>query len=499
MDEPQDPPDAPASLTVRSADELLAALGPEIDAKKYAKPCAKIVKELGADEHVTDASVCLSGEWGVLALTNKRTLFAWRPDAMTMRFIERPLSAISSAHYVGDDHLFFRTQDDRLLGFKQLTPSVAPELAQRLWEHGAERPEGLVPDDPPESLPSRELHDILDALRPADRDALTPHCERALQVLEDEEAVLMAARCTSASPGIVALTPDRLLFAAQEPDARISVIPIPLSALVAARCNSPDELVLIINSQNFPKVVFSEMRPALAQAFAAQLASMGAGDPEAAESIQQSSRADQSLLRLLPGKTRRLAQPHISPDETVFICLVGAFGQALIALADRVLVVKAGFMSGRVRGGRVNAFPYRGITGIEIHTGAATGVLVIQTPSFQGTQSGTYWSSGEHNPAELPNTIPIGGKSAINRWQPHLATLHTAIANGGMTAGAPKHPASLGPPVVIPVLHPEDAPPVAAPTASAGLADELNKLAALHEAGVLSDEEFGRAKAKLLE
>ena len=51
-------------------------------------------------------------------------------------------------------------------------------------------------------------------------------------------------------------------------------------------------------------------------------------------------------------------------------------------------------------------------------------------------------------------------------------------------------------------LEQQQAPAAPAPAASAGatpsMTDELNKLAALHTQGVLTDDEFGAAKAKLL-
>lgn len=41
-------------------------------------------------------------------------------------------------------------------------------------------------------------------------------------------------------------------------------------------------------------------------------------------------------------------------------------------------------------------------------------------------------------------------------------------------------------------------PPDAAPTAGPSVADQLQQIAALHQQGVLSDDEFAAAKAKLL-
>jgi hypothetical protein len=44
---------------------------------------------------------------------------------------------------------------------------------------------------------------------------------------------------------------------------------------------------------------------------------------------------------------------------------------------------------------------------------------------------------------------------------------------------------------------PSAVPPPAAPSQSSAMLDQLNQLAALHQQGVLTDEEFAAAKAKL--
>lgn len=44
----------------------------------------------------------------------------------------------------------------------------------------------------------------------------------------------------------------------------------------------------------------------------------------------------------------------------------------------------------------------------------------------------------------------------------------------------------------------QQAPPQAAPAAGPSMGDQLQQIAALHQQGVLSDDEFAAAKAKLL-
>jgi Short C-terminal domain len=45
---------------------------------------------------------------------------------------------------------------------------------------------------------------------------------------------------------------------------------------------------------------------------------------------------------------------------------------------------------------------------------------------------------------------------------------------------------------------PQQAPPPAAPAAGPSMADQLQQIAALHQQGALTDEEFAAAKSKLL-
>jgi Short C-terminal domain/Domain of unknwon function (DUF3824) len=48
-----------------------------------------------------------------------------------------------------------------------------------------------------------------------------------------------------------------------------------------------------------------------------------------------------------------------------------------------------------------------------------------------------------------------------------------------------------------PPQQPPPPPPAAAPSQSSAMLDQLNQLAGLHQQGVLTDEEFAAAKAKL--
>jgi hypothetical protein len=189
---------------------------------------------------------------------------------------------------------------------------------------------------------------------------------------------------------------------------------------------------------------------------------------------------DQSALRVLKPKALKAAQQHIGTDETVHVCLATGGEQALIALDDRLLIVKAGYMAGRAFGAKVTSFNYAQIIGIETNVGFATGFLQVQVANAPGVAPGSYWSQGaKESPWKLANCIPIPNKKSLAQWEPHLQTIRAMITKA------------------------KEEPPSAPATSQASpsgedLASSLERIKAMHESGALSDEEFAQAKAKLL-
>jgi hypothetical protein len=191
-------------------------------------------------------------------------------------------------------------------------------------------------------------------------------------------------------------------------------------------------------------------------------------------------------LRIIPAKNRRIAEQVLRADENVHAVFVGAGGQAMIAADDRIIVIKTGYMAGATFGAKTLDFPYSQISGIELHTGAMTGYLQITSPGFQGNLPGSYWSKdNRHNPWKLPNCIPVG-RGAATKWQPLLGLVRERIAKGTWADGIGTSPTDATPISETPRVD------------GGGLAQQLKELAELHQAGVLSDEEFTQAKQKLL-
>jgi hypothetical protein len=190
-----------------------------------------------------------------------------------------------------------------------------------------------------------------------------------------------------------------------------------------------------------------------------------------------------------PKKKPSMAIDELCQDDDPWLILSAGSAGVLAAWDDRLAIVKtggmAGIMAGAMMGGRTAVYHFTDITGIEYNSGMLNGVLEVLTPSYSGAANKDFWrgtASGRNadanDPWTLSNTLPLD-KFSYRNALPQINELRSRISRA-------KQPI---------VTIKSDGP---APTAVPGLAEELVKLAALHDAGVLSDAEFAAAKASLL-
>ncbi len=211
---------------------------------------------------------------------------------------------------------------------------------------------------------------------------------------------------------------------------------------------------------------------------------MGALDTELAETTLP-NKPDSKVaggVEVLSNKLRKLAQQNMSEDENVRFCLlspsgIGGWSQAIVALDDRLLVIKPGMAAMATFGARVTSFYYRDITGIEVNTGLVQGVIEINTPSYQGTAQKDFWSVRDNSkdPFQVTNCLPIS-KRDLKDYRPYIDRLRTIIREAKHGQATPPPPHQSG----------------------NTLSSELEKLVSLRDSGVLTDEEFQQAKKRLL-
>ncbi len=139
-------------------------------------------------------------------------------------------------------------------------------------------------------------------------------------------------------------------------------------------------------------------------------------------------------------------------------------------------------MAGSLGGERSATFHFTDITGIEYNSGFMNGVLEVLTPSYSGTANRDYWTgvsasrnADSNNPWTPSNTLPLA-KLEYTQYLAEINELKSRISKSKQ----------------------QSVQVVVAPAAANGLADQLAKLAELRDSGVLSDEEFGAAKTRLL-
>lgn len=184
----------------------------------------------------------------------------------------------------------------------------------------------------------------------------------------------------------------------------------------------------------------------------------------------------------LGGRVKKYVERNINPGESVEFFIVGQDQQSIVALQDRLLVVKCGMFAGATFGGRVTSFYYRDINGIEVNTGLIYAVIEVNSPSYQGTQGRDFWNlgsnkSGDNSPFVVSNCIPID-KWSLKKQKPQLDRLRAKITEAKQERTAPN--------------------PTAFTSSGSGISAELERLAALRQSGALTDEEFQQAKKKLL-
>ncbi len=68
----------------------------------------------------------------------------------------------------------------------------------------------------------------------------------------------------------------------------------------------------------------------------------------------------------LKGKLKKLAEQNIVEGESIESAILGTPKQAIVALQDRLLIIKHGFRAAAVFGGKVASIDYRDVTGVEV-------------------------------------------------------------------------------------------------------------------------------------
>ena len=197
-------------------------------------------------------------------------------------------------------------------------------------------------------------------------------------------------------------------------------------------------------------------------------------DPLPPNAARRGSRSFVGGTEILSGRVRRELERHLTQGERVLFCLRGSLSHSLVALEERLLIIKPGFHAGTTFGSLVTTFYYQDVTGIQLHTFLVSGWIEVSSPSFQGRERkrNRQPRGTDRDVYKLPNCIPIS-KRRVAEYQEALGRLLDRIElrkRNGRPAGEPSW-----------------------------LLVDLERIARLRESGALSDTEYERLKQALLD
>ena len=125
-------------------------------------------------------------------------------------------------------------------------------------------------------------------------------------------------------------------------------------------------------------------------------------------------------------RVRWLLELTIGEDENVLFGIEGVDGQCIIALDERLLVIKPGYVRDTDFGGYVASIYYRDITSIETNPAASNSVIKINALDYQLNEShNEIYQGNDVAPAKdfmlsaALTTIPIT-RWALTKAKPYL-------------------------------------------------------------------------------
>ncbi len=111
-------------------------------------------------------------------------------------------------------------------------------------------------------------------------------------------------------------------------------------------------------------------------------------------------------IRGLADKTRAVMFDALLPGEHPQVVIAGAARSAIVATAERVLVIKSGARSGAMLGARAKAFEYETVIGVRMEIEVSPAVIVVDAPAKMASCR-VYWADPRDNALKARNALPV--------------------------------------------------------------------------------------------
>jgi hypothetical protein len=108
------------------------------------------------------------------------------------------------------------------------------------------------------------------------------------------------------------------------------------------------------------------------------------------------------MIEPISEKLDRALSLALAPNEQVVVKLRGVYKEALVCTNIRVLILKAGWMTGQWFGTDMFQCPYRNVAGAQVNFHILTGYFELSAGKMQNTKK-SFWSTNNFDkPSEGP-------------------------------------------------------------------------------------------------
>lgn len=175
------------------------------------------------------------------------------------------------------------------------------------------------------------------------------------------------------------------------------------------------------------------------------------------------------MIEQLSNKLERTLATSLCRNERVFVKLRGAYKEALVCTDSRVIILKAGWMTGQIFGTDMFQCPYQNVAGAQVSFHLVTGYFELSAGGMQNAPKNFWKTDKSASPAKAPNCVSIAGRDRADLFGQACAFIMQRSSTGGNG------------------LQPSD-----------DSLDTLERLAKLRDTGVISSSDFEQKKTQIL-
>ena len=175
------------------------------------------------------------------------------------------------------------------------------------------------------------------------------------------------------------------------------------------------------------------------------------------------------MIEPLPEKLERTLATALHRNERVFVKLRGVYKEALVCTDSRVIILKAGWMTGQLFGTDMFQCPYQNVSGAQVKIQLLTGYFELSAGGMQNAPKNFWSTNGSISPAKAPNCVTIAGRDRADMFRQACAFIMHQASRGGFGVQTGGDSVST-----------------------------LERLAKLRDTGVISSAEFEQKKAQIL-